>query len=177
MAGRNKLCLPLGDRPLVRWPIDAALEAGLDQVAVVIGRRDAEARRALAALPVECLENPDPARGLSSSVEIALAWASGRADAALLLLGDEPEVSADAIRMVVSSREESDAPVARARYVDRPGHPVIVRLPLAPDALPGGDVGLRGLLADASEIAVPHRAPADIDTDEDYRRVLARLPH
>lgn len=177
MAGRNKLYLPLGHRPLLRWPVEAALEAGLAPVAVVVGPDDEGARRALGALPVDRVENPDPSRGLSSSVAAGVAWATGRADAALLLLGDEPEVSAHAIRTVVSGWEKGDAPIARARYADRPGHPVIVGLPLAADALPGGDVGLRGLLADASEIVVPERAPADIDTDEDYRRILARLPH
>lgn len=175
MEGADKLLLPIDGRPMVRLPVEAAVAAGLMPLAVVLGRNAAMAD-AFAGLPVERLANPDAGRGLSSSVRIALAWASEHAEAALLLLGDEPGISPDVIRRVLRAWRDGRPRIARARYSDRPGHPVIVRLPLAADARPTGDVGLRELLAGAEEIRVPGAAPIDVDTQADYREALARLP-
>jgi molybdenum cofactor cytidylyltransferase len=175
MEGADKLLLPIGGRPLIRLPVEAAVAADLSPLAVVV-RPDARLEAALEGLPVERLENPAVGRGLSGSVEIGLAWASARAEAALLLLGDEPGISPSVIRLALEAWRDRRPAVARIRYADRPGHPVIVRLPLPPDALPTGDVGLRDLVARADEIPVTEEAPIDVDTEADYREALARLP-
>lgn len=180
MDGPHKLLLPLGGRPLIRHPIEAAFAAGLDPVGVVVGAEAEAVRDSLADLSVVVIENPDFASGLSSSVACGLAWAAERADAAVVLLGDEPEIDADVIRRAVRAWGALDAPAARVRYSDRPGHPVIVRLPLPAGVSTAGDRGLWGQVAAMSgvhEIVVCEGAPIDIDTKGDYRQALARLPH
>jgi len=180
MDGPSKLLLPVHGQPLIRLPVEAALAAGLDPVGVVVGGEAGPIRDALADLPSVVIENVDFASGLSSSVACGVAWAGARADAVLLLLGDEPGISVDVIRRAVHVWGEIDAPAARVRYSDRPGHPVIVRLPLPAGASQGSDRGLRALVAGGSgvhEITVPEKAPVDVDTDDDYRQALARLPH
>ena len=127
MDGRHKLLLPIHGRPMVRLPVEAAREAGLDPVGVVVGDEAAAVGDALADLPAVLIRNPDFASGLSSSVGRGLAWAAPRGGGVLFLLGDEPGISSEVIRRAVDAWGGIVAPAARVRYSDRPGHPVIVR--------------------------------------------------
>lgn len=179
MGGEPKLLLPYGGAPLVRASVSAALAAGFEQVGVVVGHEADAVAAALADLPVRRIDNPRFAEGLSTSVDRALAWAAGRADAALLLLGDEPDVDPDVIRRVLAEWRRRPAGACRTRYRDRAGHPVVVEVGLAGAA--EGDRGLRDRLAregrGVREVAVDRPGPSDIDTPADYREALARLPH
>jgi CTP:molybdopterin cytidylyltransferase MocA len=101
------------------------------------------------------------------------------ASAALVLLGDQPEVRPEAIRAVIEA--PADAPVVRASYGGVPGHPVRLDRALWGDLAGGrGDAGARGLIAARGErpalVEVGGVAPADIDTPEDYARLTARRP-
>lgn len=179
MGGASKLLLPYGGAPLVRASVSAALAAGFEEVGVVVGHDADAVAAALADLPVRRIGNPRFTEGLSTSVERALAWAAGRADAALLLLGDEPDVDPDVIRRVLAEWRRHPTGACRTRYRDRVGHPVVVAVGLAGTAR--GDRGLRDRLApdraDVHEVEVDRPAPPDIDTPADYREALARLPH
>lgn len=179
MGDEAKLLLPYGGAPMVRAPVVAALAAGFEEVGVVVGDRADAVAAALADLPVRRIDNPDFARGLSTSVERGLEWAARRADAALLLLGDEPEVDPDVIGRVRAEWRRRPAGVVRTRYADRAGHPVVAPVGLAGAAK--GDRGLGARLAsdgaEVREVQIDRPAPRDIDTPADYRAALARLPH
>ncbi|MCL2781005.1 MAG: NTP transferase domain-containing protein, partial [Actinomycetia bacterium] len=64
--------------------------------------------------------NPDPRRGLGSSLRLGLAAATGQR--AVIMLVDTPGVPAAAVRAVLVA----DAPVAVASYGGRRGHPVVL---------------------------------------------------
>lgn len=104
------------------------------------------------------------------------------AAAAAVLLGDEPGVRADAVRRIAqawrrrASRSDDDPPVVRARYRDRRGHPVVFPRDVFGElGMLGGDRGARGWLERNAErveaVHVDAPAPADVDTEEDYRTV------
>jgi len=178
MGNDAKLLLPYRGEPLVRAPVTAALAAGFEEVGVVLGHEADGIAAVLADLPVRRIDNPRFAEGLSTSVALALDWAAGRAGAALLLLGDEPDVDPAVIRRLLEEWRARPTGACRTRYRDRAGHPVIVEVGLGGAA---GDRGLRDRLAperpDVREVAVDGPAPADIDTPADYREAVARLPH
>lgn len=199
MEGRSKLLLSWEDGVVVQGPVRAALEAGLDPVVVVTGHRGEEVRRELeerfgpagpgpppeggAAGRLRFVRNPRFARGQSTSLARGARAVRTVTDAAAaaVLLGDEPRVGADAVRRTVEAwRRRASAggrpPVVRARYRDRPGHPVV----FPRDAFAGlesleGDRGARAWLernADrVEEVRLGEDAPADVDTVEDYRRL------
>ncbi len=48
------------------------------------------------------------------------------ADYAVLHTVDTPDVGADVVRRVLDAARSSPSGLARARYGDRPGHPVVV---------------------------------------------------
>jgi CTP:molybdopterin cytidylyltransferase MocA len=108
----------------------------------------------------------DWADGQSASLRAGIA-ALGEADRAIVLLGDQPWITREAIEAVLAAT----APT-RATYNGAPGHPVVLD-PSLIAAVPGlrGDQGARDLLATATTVEVAHLCdPRDIDTPDDLRR-------
>lgn len=98
------------------------------------------------------------------------------AEAALILLGDQPRMTVDLIERVIHAWRSSRAGVVRARFADAPGHPVLVARSEWPILLRAtGDAGARDLLAEARGrilmVDVGGEPPVDVDTWEDYERV------
>jgi molybdenum cofactor cytidylyltransferase len=178
--GSPKQLLELDGRPLLQHVIDAAAAAPLEGVIVVLGH---EAERVAAALDlpagVVVVANPRHRDGQSTSLRAGLGHAPGGAAAALVLLGDQPEVRTDAIAALVEAHAVSDAPILRAAYRGRAGHPVVLDRSIWPDvAALRGDAGARALIAAGAGpvalVEVGGDAPQDIDTPEDHRRLLLR---
>jgi len=178
--GSPKQLLELDGRPLLQHVIDAAAAAPLEGVIVVLGH---EAERVAAALDLPAgavvVANPLHRDGQSASLRAGLDRAPGGAAAALVLLGDQPEVRTDAIAALVEAHAVSDAPILRAAYRGRAGHPVVLDRSIWPDvAALRGDAGARALIAAGAGpvalVEVGGDAPQDIDTPEDHRRLLLR---
>ncbi len=120
--------------------------------------------------------NDEPERGMAHSLRLAdQAISSDRAIA--VLLGDKPLVTAELVRTLIAV---DDADVVFPERNGVPGHPVV----FSPKAraliagLPDGDT-LQRLRDDPSVTrhAVPvadDGAYADVDTEEDYHRLIDR---
>jgi CTP:molybdopterin cytidylyltransferase MocA len=121
---------------------------------------------------VKTVVNPDPDRGMGSSLQLGLAACAG--DIAVVMLVDTPGVSADDVRAVADA-VIAGAPVAIADFAGHRAPPVAFRRELWPTVaeLAEGDQGARGFLRAHPELvtAVPCSGdPADIDTPEDLAR-------
>src|SRR6184192_4414288 len=129
--GGKKLLTPIDGEPLLDHTIDALLDGGVAEVIVVVGR-DArvELERDVNAMldpRVRAVENPDPSRGMFSSIQEGVAQARG--DAVLVLPGDMPFVRPDTVRAVIETYERRPA-IVSPRYRGKRGHPVAVPLSL-----------------------------------------------
>ena len=172
----TKQLLPLHGRPLVLHAVDAARDAGIDEILVVVGH---EADRVAAALPedVRAVANPEHRRGQSTSVRAGLEALGPDVEAVVVLLADQPGVRPEDLRALVEAFREGVGPVVRLRYADAPG-PALLGREVWPEVRAlVGDTGARTLL-DAHpewvhEIAVASPAPADVDTQEDLDRARA----
>ena len=87
-------------RPLVSWPVQAALHAGIETVLVTVGCEAQRVRAALEGFPVSFVQVDEWARGLSASVQAGLAKAGADRDV-MILLGDQPAIGEEAIRRVM----------------------------------------------------------------------------
>jgi CTP:molybdopterin cytidylyltransferase MocA len=157
-----KLLAELDGRPVVEHVVAAAAASSVDRVVLVTGAHDLPAFTGIAT--VHCPRWRD---GQSASLRCGLAALEG-ADRVVVLLGDQPGVTAAAI-----DRIAGHPPGTRAAYDGRPGHPAL----LGPEHIEAaqrlrGDVGLRDLewrLVECGDVA----SGADVDTPEDLERSRA----
>jgi len=176
--GRPKVLLDLGGRTLLARAVAPHLEAGLDPVVVVLGHGASEVRAA-AALPVDgrlrIVVNDGWEEGMASSIRAGVA-AVGDADAVLIALGDQPELTAGRVRAVVEAWD-GRAPVVAPEGEGRPAHPILFARALFPElqAL-RGDTGARAVVERHQEAAIRLSLPQlrDVDTAEDYRALRQR---
>ena len=129
--GGKKLLAPVDGEPLLDHTIRSLLEGGVTEVIVVVGtdarqelERDVNAMNDPRVRPVE---NPDPSRGMFSSIQTGVATANG--DALVVLPGDMPYVRPETVRAVIAKFRERRA-IVSPRYKGKRGHPVVMPLAL-----------------------------------------------
>lgn len=162
----------VGDRPMLDHVLSAVeLVALLDPLVLVLGARAGEVRAGAQTSAFEVVVCDAWDHGMSASLRAGIA-AAGDVDWALIVLGDQPFITAQVIAMVADAALDAPADVqaVRATYDGVPGHPVALRAGLFPavDALEG-DAGARSLLRDVRvrTVQAGHLcSPQDIDTQE-----------
>lgn len=123
--GGDKLLATLRGRPLLQHALDALADAGVDDP-IVVARGDAvRDAPGLTLRAARLVANPDPDRGLASSLQIA--WHAAMStepapDAVLVLLGDQPDVSPRVIAAVLAEPLDPARPLVAARYAEGGGH-------------------------------------------------------
>ena len=129
--GGKKLLAPIDGEPLLDHTIRSLLEGGVTEVIVVVGtdaRRELERDvNAMNDPRVRPVENPDPSRGMFSSIQVGVATANG--DALVVLPGDMPYVRPETVRAVIAKYRERRA-IVSPRYKGKRGHPVVMPLSL-----------------------------------------------
>jgi molybdenum cofactor cytidylyltransferase len=124
--------------------------------------------------------NPDPERGMLSSLQCGLAIVPPDADAAMFLPVDHPQIALDTVRSIAEGFRRDRAPVTVPVHLGQHGHPVCLARPIIDELLT--------LLPDAKASDVIHRHVArtsyievldqavvtDIDDPAAYAELLAR---
>ena len=127
---RSEVPKPLHElcgRPLVLWPVRAALDAGIDRVVVV----DGPGRAVAEVLPEEvAVAVQDEPLGTGHAVLCAAEELRG-ADTLVVLAGDVPLVSAEVLRGLLATHEAAGAGATMATMVleDATGYGRVVRSP------------------------------------------------
>jgi CTP:molybdopterin cytidylyltransferase MocA len=126
--GGGKLTADVGGEPLLNRTLRALLDGGVGHIIVVLAPN--------ASLPTVTLlndervvrvVNPDPSRGMFSSIQIGLMSAEG--DPILVLPADMPFVQAATVRAVAAEARRTDGIVSPS-HQGRHGHPVAFPLRL-----------------------------------------------
>lgn len=174
--GQPKQLLPFGSGTLLGHVLDVARQCPFDQALCVIGGGAPDVRGEVDMSGFEVVENPEFGEGCSSSIAAALGAIDARADVLVLMLGDMPGVTAEAVGALVRGR--GDAELAACMYDDGRGHPfAFARSVFGNLAALHGDKGVWKLMDRAgdgvADVRVSGPIPPDIDTWEDYETVLA----
>jgi molybdenum cofactor cytidylyltransferase len=173
--GRAKQLLPYGDTTLLGHVLETARACHFDQIVVALGAAAEEVRAKLELAGADVVVNDAPAAGCSSSIAAALAAVDRRSDLLVLMLADQPGVSAETVAALRAGR--GAAPLAVCRYEDGRGHPIAFARSVF-DELGAlhGDRGVWRLLerraAEVAEVAIAGPVPLDVDTPADYEAVL-----
>jgi molybdenum cofactor cytidylyltransferase len=182
--GRPKQLLDVGGRPLLERIVGSACASRLDDVVVVLG---AEARSIADAVDfgrARVIVNANYADGMSTSLRAGVGALGDDVDRALVMLGDQPDVDAALINLLLDMQASSALPAAALDFDGLLHPPVVLARELWPriDEL-RGDVGLRQLLRQETDRVVrvpaarPSSHPVDIDTPEDAAQLIADPGH
>jgi molybdenum cofactor cytidylyltransferase/nicotine blue oxidoreductase len=161
--GRPKAELVVGGVRLLDRAVAVLRDAGCDPVIAIV-------REGTNVAGANAVVNPDPDRGMRSSLELAID-AGGGSDALAVLLVDTPGVGPDAVREVIAAWRPGRIAVGRFPGKRR-GHPVVMDRALWREAiaLAQPDAGARVLMWIkpylVDEVRVSGDA-TDLDTPED----------
>ena len=174
--GAPKQLLTYKGATLLDHVLDTARACEFDQLICVIGGSATEIREHVDLSNAEIVENPHFGEGCSSSIAAALQTVDARADVVVLMLADQPGVTADTVAALIKGRGAS--PLAACAYEDGRGHPLAFdRSTFADLKRLHGDKGVWKLLdlraGEVVDVPIPGLTPRDVDTDEDYRALLA----
>jgi CTP:molybdopterin cytidylyltransferase MocA/SAM-dependent methyltransferase len=177
--GGGKLLAAVEGRPILQHVLDRLAVSGIGDVIVVLGVDASTIENAIDWRAERRVHNPDPSRGLSSSLQVGLAAVADDVDAAMIVLGDQPLVPPRAIRALLDARVDDARPVVVPVYGDGAGrNPVLLgRAAFSLAAEATGDRGLGPLLADHPELVreIPIRVEGgnpDVDTRADHVALL-----
>lgn len=181
--GQAKAALPVGitGETVVARVIRTLIEGGLPRVVVVAGAHIDAVRLAMPAHEsrARLIEHPGWEQGQLSSLLAGLAAIDEpQLQAAMVTLVDVPLVSASTVATVIAEWRRTRAPIVRPANGARHGHPVIFDRSVFAD-LRAADltVGAKAVFATHQDrvLNVEVKDPGafeDIDTPEDYKRVL-----
>jgi CTP:molybdopterin cytidylyltransferase MocA/SAM-dependent methyltransferase len=179
--GGGKLEARVDGKPILQHVLDALAEAGIEDPVVVLGAPfgvPLDWRRA------EQVVNPDPSRGLSSSLR--LGWDEALAgrptgagpgpEALIVALGDQPLVRPEVIRALAAEPLDPSSPILAPAYENGDAHN-----PVRVDATAGdliaateGDRGLGPLLDTRPDLVTWLELPGgnpDVDSRDDLAQV------
>jgi molybdenum cofactor cytidylyltransferase len=179
--GRPKQLLPVDGRPLLGIVVSEVCASRLDEVVVILGGHADEIAAAVDMGRARVVVNPDYAVGMSSSLKAGIAAMGDGVERVVIVLGDQPDVSSGLIDALLDLQATSGRPAASLSFDGLLHPPVVLDRSLWSDlAELEGDVGCRALIRGRPErvAALPAVGrtghPIDIDTPDDYRRLVGQ---
>lgn len=174
--GRQKLLLLVRGRPIVRLAVEALLPH-VGETVVVTGQDDPAVREALDGLPVRFARNPTPEKGQGSSIAVGARMLSGGTEAVLVALGDQPVVPPTVVPALIAAWRRTGKAIVAPVYRGTQATPVLFAAEVIPElAALTGDGGARAVVQARGErvarVEFDLAVPADVDTPEDYAKLM-----
>jgi molybdenum cofactor cytidylyltransferase len=175
--GQQKLLLPWGKTCVIAQVISKLLEAGVDHIHLVTGASQFELREALKDYQINYLFNRDFANGeMLMSVKVGLRGLGNEAKAALIVLGDQPQIEARIVQDIVERYISSQQKIIVPSYQMHRGHPWLVDkafwqelINLDPPLTLQNFINMHNEEIDYIAVDTPSIIQ-DLDTKEDYNR-------
>ena len=176
--GKVKLTLPLGDKQLIEWVLQAAKLTPLDKYFLVVRPEDKEMIKTGEKWGAEIVLNSEYRSGMSSSIKKALHQISSKdLEGFFVILGDQPFISSSLLYKMFKAFTLDKKEMIVPFYKDRQGNPVFFDGYWKDELMKlSGDVGGRVLIK-----AHPERIKRfkisdesillDIDREEDYEKI------
>ena len=176
--GQPKQLLPFRGTILLDWVMAQAESASaLDEVIVVLGRAADEILPRLRNTRAKVIVNPVFTEGCSGSYKAGMATIDPRAEAVMVLLGDQPGVDSTVLDQVAEDWRMQGGRIALTSYRGRRGHPMVFAHELFDHLrqLSGDKAAWKILDAHPNwvrDVAVDRAFPEDVDTQQDYETLL-----
>jgi molybdenum cofactor cytidylyltransferase len=180
--GKAKLLLPWGDTTVIGHLVLLWQKLGAAQIAIVTRPNDGVFMAELFRLGFshsQCIENPQPERGMFSSVVCAAGWQGWgqRISSWAIVLGDQPHLEESSLSQLLEFAKRQPGSVCQPIFGGRVGHPVILPKTVFKELANTRATTLKDFL---NLVTVPRvqcgvsdsRLSLDMDTPEDYKRLM-----
>lgn len=174
--GAVKQLLDLGGKTLLETVLDNLRRSQVSEIVVVLGSSADEIRERVRLHGVRVVVNQYYEQGMGTSVRAGIAAVDVRADAALVILADQPFVRPDTLDLIIETYRERKPHIVIPTYKGFRGNPILIDRSLFPELLNlAGDIGCRAIFGSHTEdllkVAVDDIGVLlDIDTPEDLER-------
>lgn len=182
MQGQHKLLLPVGGQPAIRRTVEAIAGAAPEEIVVVTGFNGREVMKALADLPVTFQSNSRYREGQMTSVAAGVAALKAPCNVVMICLADQVLLDAADYRELIDAFAVMPrGSILIPMFEGQRGNPVLFAASYAPEVISGHlNPGCRKLIAEHPEEVFIHEARhdrfiVDMDTPEDYARILERI--
>jgi molybdenum cofactor cytidylyltransferase len=180
--GKVKLTLPLGDKQLIEWVLQAVKLTPLDRYFLVVRPEDKDIIKIGKAWGAEIVLNPDFRKGMSTSIKKALLKINNQeVEGFFLILGDQPLITSKIINKLIKSFSPGKGEIIVPYFKDKRGNPVLFDIYWKDELMAvTGDVGGRVLIKAHPEkinrVNISDRAILfDIDQEKDYLKAQMDL--
>ena len=185
MGHKPKSLLELGGVPLIRRQLIALSGAGVDEVVVVLGHHAELIEPVVQTFPVTLVRNLQPDEGQVSSLRLGLAALSGKLDAVIVALADQPLINAQDITALIGAykKRPEGASVVFPLVGGERGNPVVFSADVREQILAGAaNIGCRQWQAANPQAVAPfvsdnRRYRVDVDTPEDLEAFARDTGH
>lgn len=179
--GKPKLLLPWGETTVLGQVVSTFAAAGVKDLIVVTGGAREQIEGMVTELgykfPVRLVYNPQFEHGeMLSSIQAGLATMDSKTRAALIGLGDQPQVLEETIRDICATFVRTKSPLVIPSFQNRRGHPWLVARPLWTGilALPSSTTSrdfINTYAGKVEYISADQSILQDLDTPADYERL------
>ena len=176
--GKVKLTLPLGNKKLIEWVLQAAKLTPLDKYFLVVRPEDKDIIKTGKKWGAEIVLNPEYKSGMSTSIKKALLKINTQeAEGFFLILGDQPLINPSILFKMIRAFTLDKKEMVVPFYKEKRGNPVLFDICWKDELMAvTGDLGGRVLIK-----AHPERIKRfkisdesillDIDREEDYEKM------
>ncbi len=173
--GGVKQLAEIGGKPLVRHAVETANSACGDRTLLVAGYESTDVIRGCVGLPGFIVVNDAYGDGMGTSIARAVRSVTHVADAVIILLADQPLITAKHLCALIENWSGDDNAIVASGFAGTQGPPVLFGRGCFDDLMQlQGDNGGRQLLDDRRfEVTIVdfEEALVDIDTPEDLRQI------
>jgi len=121
---RPKMILPWRDTTVIGYVLKTLMDAGLKDISVITGGHQQEVKQAILSLPVRIVYNPDFEKGeMISSIITGLKSLEEQTEAALIVLGDQPQIEPEIVENIVDTYHQRGEKIIVPSYRMHRGHP------------------------------------------------------
>lgn len=172
--GVSKQMLPIDGTSLLGKTISTAIQAGLKNIAVILGSNADEHRIAANEFPVTTLLNSDWRKGMGSSIKVGVNYfrTINSVTGVIILVCDQPTLTAEIVRNLITKRKETHKSIIASRYSNTIGVPALFTAEGFEKLLSlEDDQGAKKIILENQDHLSTIDFPSgeiDLDTPEDY---------
>ncbi|VAV91624.1 hypothetical protein MNBD_ALPHA01-869 [hydrothermal vent metagenome] len=178
MGQENKLLLPFEGQTVLSHVLEQVEQAGFSDTLVITGHQKDRIEQEISRHDAKAVHNDLYEEGISSSVKLGIGALAKDIDAALVILGDMPNISAGILEKIIAAYDpDKGRSIIIPKHNGKRGNPILWHHEFFSDFdRLEGDMGAKILLKDypeyISEVEIESNAIfLDMDTFEAYERL------